>query len=170
MILIPMQRSALLLRSVLRRDPPCDKHTSLGAHAGAGGWGEAGGRAKEGKGKGGHKKILTSSMDPSHLQEDKECNRSPCLPRPPPTAIDIGICAHVLLLNIQKGQAIHIGSPTLNKQIRHDNQPADLNAFSFFSSFPWRWRQLSSTDTPLALAILAAVYCCHCHAHTWQLR
>jgi hypothetical protein len=101
-------------------------------------------------------------MDPSHLQEDKECNRPPCLPRPPPTAIHIGIRARILLLYIQKGRAIHIGSPILNKQIRHDNQPADLNAFSFSSSFPWRWHPLSSTDTPLALAILAAVYCCCC--------
>ncbi len=163
-----MQRSALLLRSILRRAPPCDKHTSLGARTGAGRQGEAGGRAKEGKGKGGHKKILTSLMDPSHLQEDKECNRLPCLPCPPPTAIHIGICARILLY-IQKGQAIHIGSPTLNEQIRHDNQPADLNAFSFFSSFPWCWCPLSSTDTPLALAILAAVYCCHCHAHNCNL-
>jgi hypothetical protein len=169
MILVPMQRSTLLLRSILRRTPPCDKHTSLGALAGAGGRGEVGGRAKEGKGKGGHKKILTSLMDPSHLQEDKECNRPPCLPHPPPTAIHIEICARVLLLYIQKRRAIHIASPTLNKQIRHDNQPANLNAFSFFSSFPWRWRPLSSTNTPLALAILAAVYCCCCHAHNCNL-
>ncbi len=164
-----MQRSALLLRSILCRAPPCDKHTSLGARAGAGRRGEAGGRVKEGKGKGGHKKILTSLMDPSHLQDDKECNRPPCLSRPPSTAIHIGIRRCVLLLYIQKGWAIRIGSPTLNKQIRHDNQPANLNAFSFFSSFPWHWCPLSSTDTPLALAILAAVYCCCFHAHNCNL-
>jgi hypothetical protein len=164
-----MQCSALLLRNILRHAPPCDKHTSLGARAGAGRRGEAGGWAKEGKGKGGHKKILTSLLDPSHLQEDKECDCPPCLPRPPPTAIHIGICARILLLYIQNGRAIHIGSPTLNKQIRHDNQPANLNAFSFFSSFSWRWHPLSSTDTPLVLAILAAVYCCRCHAHTCNL-
>ncbi len=130
-----MQCSALLLRSILHRIPPSDKHTSLGTRAGAGGQGEVGRQAKEGKGKGGHKKILTSLMDPSHLQEDKECNCQPCLPRPPPTAIHIGICTRVLLLYIQKGWAIHIWSPTLNKQIRHDNQPANLNAYPFFFFF-----------------------------------
>ncbi len=132
----------------------------------AGGGGRAGERGQGKRGTQENSDIIDGSIP---FQEDNECNRPPCLPRPPPTAIHIGICGCVLLLYIQKGRAIHIGSTTLNKQIRHDNQPADLNAFSIFSSFPWCWRPLSSTDTPLALAILAAVYCCHCHAHNCNL-
>ncbi len=96
--------------------------------------------------------------------------QSPALPAPPTPYSnpywDLRACPIALY---SERAAIHIGSPTLNKQIRHDNQPADLNAFSFFSSFPWHWRPSSSFDTLLALAIQAAVYCCHCHAHNCNL-
>jgi hypothetical protein len=75
------------------------------------------------------------------------------------------------LLYIQKGRAIHIGSPTLNKQIRHDNQPANLNAFSFFSLFPgagthcpqlilrWRWRFWLLFTAVVAMLIIATWLC-----------
>ena len=44
----------------------------------------------------------------------------------------------ILLLYPQKGRSIHIGSPTLPDQIRHNNQPIVWFFFSFY--FPWRWR------------------------------
>jgi hypothetical protein len=62
-----------------------------------------------------------------------------------------------LSLYLQKGRAIHIGSPTLPNQLRHDNKPVGM--VSLFFSFPWRWHPsvLSSTDILLALAILVVL-------------
>ncbi len=144
----------LLLRNILCH-PPCDKHASLGTRGqglvGGRGEGQVGGRAKEGRQKRGHRK----NSDPSsYHSRERQGIQSPILPK---SAIHIGICACALLLYLQKGQAIHIGSPTLPNQLRHDNKPVGM--VSLFFSFPWHWRPsiLSSTDTSLALAILAVL-------------
>ena len=71
---------------------------------------------KEGKGKRGHKKILTS-----HCQEDKECKRPPCPPTPSYSNPYWDWRTRPIALSSERA-----GNPYwithLNKQIRHDNQ------------------------------------------------
>jgi hypothetical protein len=112
MILI-LKLRALLLRNILRHHH-CDNGQGLVGGRGRG-RGQAGGWAKEGGQKRGHK----NNSDPSsYHSRERQGMQSSALPK---STIHIGIHARALLLYLQKGWAIHIVSPILPNQIRHDN-------------------------------------------------